>query len=385
MADTASPTDATVEFRLPSLGSDMDSGIVLAWRVEPGATVRKGDVLLDVDTEKAEIEVEVWQDAVVAEILVAPGTEVPVGTPLALLRPLGAAPARAAEPAPAQGPSAPASAVPARPTPTTAPDRAPVATMAYAMPTPRTVYWSVPGVAAARPSPAEPAAPAAPRDRGERMRGVIANLMSRSNAEIPHYHLVHEVDLGTAMAWLEATNAERSVADRILPAALLLRAVALATRDHPEVNGSWTDDGFVPASGVHLGVAIHLRSGGLVTPAITDADTLGLGELMARLRDLVNRSRAGKLKGSEMTGSTLTVTNLGDQGVDAVLGVIHPPQAALVGVGRISERPAVVDGAVVARPGVTITLAADHRATDGHVGSRFLQAIAAYLQTPQEL
>jgi pyruvate dehydrogenase E2 component (dihydrolipoamide acetyltransferase) len=175
------------------------------------------------------------------------------------------------------------------------------------------------------------------------------------------------------------------VSERLVPAALLLKATALAVRKHPELNGFWVDDAFVPGSGVHLGVAIALRGGGLVAPAIHDADRLTVDEMMSAMKDLVGRASAGRLRGSEMSDPTLTVTNLGDQGVESVHGVIYPPQVALVGFGKVVDRPWAVDGMLAVRPVVTLTLAADHRATDGFSGGRLLATIDQLLQRPEAL
>jgi pyruvate dehydrogenase E2 component (dihydrolipoamide acetyltransferase) len=217
------------------------------------------------------------------------------------------------------------------------------------------------------------------------MRRAIAALMARSKREIPHYYLATHIDLRRALEWLERENTTRPVAERLLPAALLLKAVALAVHQVPEMNGLMKADQFTPSRAVHLGVAISLRQGGLIAPAIHDADRLTLGELMRTLRDLVSRARAGTLRGSEMADPTITVTNLGDQGVESVFGVIYPPQVALVGFGRIAERPWAAGGMVGARPTVTATLAADHRVSDGHRGGLFLAAIDRLLQQPEAL
>jgi pyruvate dehydrogenase E2 component (dihydrolipoamide acetyltransferase) len=217
------------------------------------------------------------------------------------------------------------------------------------------------------------------------MRATIATLMARSKREIPHYYLSTTVDLAAALTWMRERNRELPVTDRLVPAALVLKAVALALTRSPELNGFWVEDAFVPGSGIHLGVAVSLRGGGLVAPALHDADTLPVTELMAAMRDLVQRARAGRLRGSEMTDPTLTVTNLGDQGVEAVHGVIYPPQVALVGFGRVVDRPWAVDGMLTVRPVATLTLAADHRATDGFTGARFLNDVDRHLQTPEEL
>ena len=151
------------------------------------------------------------------------------------------------------------------------------------------------------------------------------------------------------------------------------------------MNGHWVDGGFRPAPAVHLGVAVSVRGGGLVAPAIRDADQLSLDELMTRLRDVARRTRAGALRSSELSDPTITVTNLGDLGVESVQGVIYPPQVALVGLGRVVDRPWAVGGLLGVRPLLTVTLAADHRASDGHRGGLFLTAITRHLESPEEL
>jgi pyruvate dehydrogenase E2 component (dihydrolipoamide acetyltransferase) len=252
------------------------------------------------------------------------------------------------------------------------------------------------GALAAQPptAAAAPAAQTAPARKPERpgkaeraqsMRQAIARLMARSKREIPHYYVSNTVDMGTAMTWLRERNRSLEMSQRLVPAALLLRATALTARQVPELNGYWTEDHFVPGTAVHLGVAISLRGGGLITPAIHHADDLAPGELIAKLRDMVNRARTGRLRSSELTDATITVTNLGDQGVESVTGVIYPPQVALVGFGKIAELPWAVGGLLGIRPVVVTTLAADHRATDGYTGGRFLTVIAELLQRPEEL
>ncbi|MGW1159766.1 2-oxo acid dehydrogenase subunit E2 [Streptomyces sp. NPDC002513] len=223
------------------------------------------------------------------------------------------------------------------------------------------------------------------KDRTAAMRQAIAGLMARANRDIPHYYLATTVDMAAAMDWLHEHNRRSPVAERLLPAALLLKAVALAVREVPALNGFWTDDHFAAGEGVHLGIAVSLRGGGLVAPALHDADTLELPRLMTALKDLVARARTGRLRSSEVSDSTITVTHLGDQGVEAVLGVIYPPQVALVGFGRIVDRPCAVNGLLGVRPVVTATLSADHRATDGVVGSRYLTAVDRLLQNPERL
>ena len=406
---------STVDFQLPSLGADMDVGTVLEWHVGVGDTVRRGDVVALVKTEKADIDIEVWDTGEIQEIVTPVGVEVPVGTVLARIETTEERGARLAPPRPPVPaveapptvtapvePAAPAPSVeerepailPPRAPPVTRPGLVPASPLARRLAGERgidlsAVAGSGPGGAVtardleAPPPPAPAAAP--PEAPAAAMRRAIAKLMARSKREIPHYYLQLDIDLEAALGWLEGVNAERPVADRILPAALFMKALATSAAQHPPMNGFWQNDAFRPSERVHLGVGVSLRGGGLIAPALHDADRLGVEELMVALRDLVGRARAGRLRGSEMSDPTITVTNLGDRGVNVVHGVIYPPQVALVGFGRVSSRPAVVDGVVVARRQVSATLAADHRASDGQVGARFLNTIDRLLQKPEAL
>ena len=209
--------------------------------------------------------------------------------------------------------------------------------------------------------------------------------MSRSNREIPHYYLDTEIDLSRPLQWLETENRNRSIRERILPVVLLVKAVAKALRDVPELNGYWLDNQLQVQPDIHIGFAVALREGGLIAPALHGVDQLSLPALMAAIGDLIDRTRTGRLRGSEMTDATISVTNLGDRGARTAFGVIYPPQVALVAFGRIMERPWAEGGMLGVRRCVTATLAADHRATDGHRGSQLLEALNRHLQQPEEL
>jgi len=386
-----------IEFKLPSLGADMDEGKLLEWKVEPGDAVKRGQVIAVVDTSKAAVDVEIWHDGVVEELITKPGETIPVGTVMAKLSGAGeAAPARAPAPAPA---SAPAKAVPPslrKPASPAARKRAHeldvdidkvAGTGPHGAVTLEDVEKAARPAAAPAPAPARAPAPApAPiTDRQAEMRKAIGAAMSRSKREIPHYYLSEAIPMHRALEHLARANEARPVTERVLMGALQLKAVALTLRQFPELNGFWRDGGFQPGAGVHVGVAISLRQGGLVAPAIHDVDQRSLEDLMRALADLVKRARAGSLRSSEMSDPTITVTNLGEQGVEAVYGVIYPPQVALVGFGRIAERAWAEDGALRAAPVVTATLSGDHRASDGHRGARFLAALREQLQRPEEL
>ncbi len=407
------------DFLMPSLGADMEVGTVLQWLVKPGDAVKRGDIVAVVDTEKATIEVEIFQTGVIQKIIVPEGEKVPVGTLLAVLAVDGEVVAatpevkpkpvtRIAPPPPAPPPVA---VKPLPPPPRmhisplamrvaldlkvdlttvkgTGPDgaitKADVERAATAPPTPA----HAPPFAAAveAPAPARPMKPVvAPIDHHAAMRKVIAAAMARSKREIPHYYLGTHIDMGKAMEWLQAENLKRPVTERLLYSVLLLRAVALAVREVPEMNGFWIDSAFKPSAAVHVGFAISIRQGGLIAPAIHDVDQKSLSEIMVNLRDLVKRVRAGVLRSSEIADATITVTSLGEQGVETVFGVIYPPQVALVGFGKIVETPRARGGMVGSRPVMTASLSGDHRASDGHRGGLFLAAIERLLQEPEEL
>ncbi len=385
---------------MPILGADMTAGTLIAWRKRPGDRVARGDIIAEVETEKGLIDVEVFVGGVLERILVEPGATVPTGTVLATIRedapsvaphPAVAAPAA---PAPAAGmPGAPGPGPRVRVSPLA---RKLAATLGI---DPTTLRGTGAGgavtredveraAAARRPAAvpgAAPAAPVRPRLDVARMRQAIAAAMARSKREIPHYYVAHTIDLHRALAWLAEENARRPVTERLLYGVLLIKAVALALHEVPELNGLWRGDRVEPSAAVHVGVAISLRGGGLIAPALHDADGQPLGALMGALRDLVQRARGGGLRSSELSDATITVTSLGEQGVDSVLGIVYPPQVAIVGFGRIVERPWVVDGAVRPRPVVTATLSADHRVSDGHRGGLFLAAVERLLQSPERL
>lgn len=485
------------EFVMPSLGADMESGTFVEWLVQPGETVRRGQVVCVVETQKGAVEVEIWESGIVERLVAEPGQTIPVGGVMAIIA--------AEEEATATAPAAPVAPVVRvaegreagkgmqvapvaagarlrRQSRRMAPGMRPrddeaattltagghIATSAGERSTPMTrervkatpaarrraaelgielagvapggaggvvrlgdverlasaasgavvgakrqgrpsgkawgeasgelpstvlgkVSVEVPGTLPAktpgevRGKPTREPAPAVTDARKAAMRDAIAAAMARSNRDIPHYYLGTTIDVEAALAWLEARNEGLPVAERALFAVPLLRAVVRALADVPALNGWCVEGRFEAVPSVNLGVAIALRGGGLVTPALRDAGRLGFAELSARLRDLLMRARSGRLRSSELTDTTITVTNLGDLGVETVYGVIYPPQVALVGFGRVTERPWAQDGKLWVARTVRATLAADHRVTDGAVGARFLARLAGYLHEPETL
>ena len=448
---------------MPSLGADMDRGTLLEWKVAPGDTVNKGDLIAVIDTEKSDIDAESFHSGVVTELLVEEGTEVEVGTPLAIIDDGASAPQGEPEATPATTtlPEPPAAHRPVVHSPivrrlaeergidlstvqgtgpggavtrrdldaVTAPQASspptagrPATGRVRSSPLARrrademgVDLGSVTGTgpdeavtvadveAAAgelpRTPPTEPSRePSTERterasadqhaERGDRsatVRAATGRLMARSKREIPHYYLSTAIDLSDALDWLERTNRDRAITERVLPAALLLRAVVVALTDQPRLNGWWVDDELVMSDRVDLGVGVTLRGGGLIAPVIPAAETLDLDQTMDALRGIVSRARSGRIKGTDLGEASITVTNLGDQGVESVYGVIAPPQVAVVGFGAISERPVAVDGMLGVRTVVTATLSADHRSTDGHEGARYLSALDRLLHEPEAL
>jgi pyruvate dehydrogenase E2 component (dihydrolipoamide acetyltransferase) len=392
------------EFTMPSLGSDMEAGTLIEWLIEPGQKVSKGDIVAVVETQKGAIDIEVFQDGTVHELIVPLDTKVPVGTTLAIILGEGEAPPPAGEAAksiePAEAGPGPNSESPT-PAPTPKPatpvtgERKRVSPRARKLAAERSIdlaevqgtgpHGSVTyeDVESYVPRTEVVAKPKTRPSAAEGMRQAIAATMSRANRDIPHYYLTTSVDLTDTVAWLEARNAERSVTERILPAALFMKATARALAKHPGLNGRWENDRFEPASSVHLGMVINLRGGGLVAPAIHDANTLDLDDLMAKLRELVKRARARNLRSSEMSDPTATLTNLGDSGVEVVQGVIFPPQVALIGFGAVLRRPWIVGDEIQPRSVLQLSLAADHRASDGQLGAKFLRTLSDELRNPE--
>ncbi len=385
------------DFVMPTLGADMTEGTLVQWKKREGDRITKGEIIAEVDTEKAAIDVECHTTGLIERLLTKPGDKVPVGTVMAVIREEGR---------PATGPIpqqtvAPPAAPPVidrvdlvSPAPSQA-GRLRISPAARKLAAERGIdpaglQGTGPDGAITldditRAPVAAGTAPLTAADRQARMRQTIAAAMARSKREIPHYYLSTTIDMGRALTWLKQANEERPVTERLLYGVLLIKAVALALRQVPELNALWKDGEAVRCERIHIGTAISLRQGGLVAPALHDADRLTLHELMQNFQDLVKRARAGSLRSSEMSDPTITVTSLGEQGVETVFGVIYPPQVALVGFGKVVERPWVVNGQVVPRPVVMASLSADHRVTDGHRGGLLLAEIDHLLQEPQSL
>ncbi|MDE2467085.1 MAG: 2-oxo acid dehydrogenase subunit E2 [Alphaproteobacteria bacterium] len=387
------------EFRMPSLGADMEAGTLVEWLKNPGDAVHRGDIVAVVETDKGAIEVEIFMDGTMGKQLVVPETKVPVGTPLAIIvgtaEEMPQAPRHEEKVPPPSAIVVPAKGIAA----VTKGLRISPAARKLAVerglsfdaltgsgPEGAIVLGDV-EKALATGGQTPPAV--IPRARGldmDKMRRAIAAAMAKSKREIPHYYLATNIDVSRAQDWLTQTNTTREPDARLLMATLTLKAVALALRKYPKFNGFYDQlRGFTAADCIHIGTAIAIRGGGLISPAIHDCDKLSLDEMMVKLRDLVARAREGRLRSSELTDPTITVSSLGERGVESLYGIIYPPQVAIVGLGKVTSQPVAIGQKIEVRPVMTATLAADHRVTDGHLGSRFLNEVVALLQEPGEL
>ena len=428
-----------IEFLMPSLGADMEDGTLVEWRKKPGDPIKRGDIIAEVDTQKGLIEIEVFEGGILENYLIAEGDKVPVGTPMATIKSGGTAgdiaektPEKESEPHPIQekketaetkttiqpeGVARVSEEKPSEEKPSeekiSAEKPSEEKPRIKASPLARTIAEAnqvdlstitgtgeggaitkadVEKVLAEKPAPKpvekpqlspEPAAGLKVPPQ-EAMRAAVAAAMSFSNREIPHYYLEKRIDMHATMTWLKETNQQREISTRLLPAVLFIKAVAKAIDSNPALNAVW-DHGLQIKNEINIGFVVSLRSGGLLIPAIKNADTKSVEEIMAALNDIIPRARAMKLRSSELSDSTVTITSLGENGADKVFGVIYPPQVAIIGFGSIVTEAVVHKGMLAMRPVVHVTLAGDHRATDGLTGSRFLETLNNHLQNPNDL
>lgn len=388
-----------IEFKMPSLGADMEDGTLVEWRKKPGDLVKRGDIIAEIETQKGLIEIEIFEEGKVDQLLLQVGDKVKVGTTIAVIN-------DGAESAPHQKPAIeiPETIKPDEIKPMdmesaheSVPHRVKISPLARRMAEDSGIQIGdltgtgeggaitredVEMAISAQTSKTEK--PISPVDPGLGIRLAVAAAMSKSNREIPHYYLESRIDMSNALAWLSETNVKRSPKDRLLPVVLYIKAAALALKQCPELNAEWKN-GLILKKEINIGFVVSLKAGGIIVPAIHNADQKSLDQLMADLNDLIPRARNLKLRSSELSDSTFTLTSIGESGADTLYGIIYPPQTGLIGIGRISEQPWAENGMLDVRSCVSVTLAADHRASDGLSGSRFLSAFNQFLQKPETI
>ena len=408
------------EVIMPQMGFDMKEGTLVRWIKRGGDEVASGDIIAEIETDKAVVEIEAFDSGVLRQTLIGEGTTVPVGEIIAVIagsdeklekRPAPkTAPAKApaASPPPAAAPSAPAPASAARGEVKASPLAKreaqklgiDIAAVPGTGPNGRVTKKDVTDFAAgaakapeAAPAPSAPAAPvvsaptAGPK-RGEvvalsKMRDAIARSMSFSKQNIPHVYLTAAVDMTDAARLRTQLNAALPD-EKISFNDMVLKACAMALVKHPLMNASYTDAGIDVKQRVNVGMAIALETG-LVAPAILDTDTLTLRAIAQQTKALAARARDGKLSAEEYTGATFNVTNLGMYGVEEFTAIITPPQAAALAVGSVTPSPVVRDGQVQVADLMRITLSLDHRVADGAQGAEFLAEVRRLLEVPAAL
>jgi pyruvate dehydrogenase E2 component (dihydrolipoamide acetyltransferase) len=454
---------------MPALGMAQDTGRLIRWLVEPGAAVNKGDPLMEVETDKAVVEIEAPASGILAQVTAAAGDEVPVTHVIAVIIAPGelsvtpgAAFAPAAESTAPQAPSP----LPSAGAPAASPLAVRIATehgvdlrlivpqgdrvekadvLAYveardratrdratteagprrvlASPKARrlaaeqglalaTLRGTGPDgaiqasdvqaamtrpaaaapVAGAMPPPGPPSLnmqpPPASAETMSTIWRVMAERITQCWTSVPHFYLVREVNAERLIAWrarlLKRSSEEAALAEKITFTDLLTMIVAAALVRHPRVNASWRDGAIVSGSGIHVGIAVAVEDG-LVVPVIHDANRLGVSEIARRRQELMGRAQAGSLRPEDLSGGTFTISNLGMYGVDAFNAIVNPPQAAILAVGRISDRVVAVNGQPAVRPTLILSLSFDHRVVDGARGAAFLDTLADLIEEPLAL
>lgn len=388
-----------IEFLMPNLGADMEDGTLVEWRKKKGDTLKRGDIIAEVETQKGLIEIEVFEEGIIDELLIEEGTKVPVGTPMALI---STATEKQVVPVTKKSER---KATKEKPETVTKPEKVKASPLAKRIASEHKIDLSqIQGtgendaitkddvekaIAQKQKGVANQEVPSATtedktKSTSNTIRAAVASAMEKSNREIPHYYLEKTIDMTKVLAWMKVANKERPVKQRLLPAALLIKAAALSLQEVPELNAIW-DNGLRIKSDINIGFVVSLRDGGIIVPAIHAANLKTVDEIMGKLNDIIPRAKALKLRSSELSDSTITITSIGEGGADSVYGIIYPPQVAIIGFGSISEQPFAENGMLGVHPVVHATLAADHRATDGLTGSRFLTALNSHLQNPESL
>jgi pyruvate dehydrogenase E2 component (dihydrolipoyllysine-residue acetyltransferase) len=368
---------------MPALELAQETGKVLRWLKSPGDTVRKGESIVEIETDKVTVEIEAPASGVLREVTAHAGDVVPVGQAIALIVAPGEA--GAVGPTPVATP-APAATVPA-------------ARLAAASPKARrlaaergrdvsALRGSGPGGAVLAADVATAKLPAAPSAHSVEAPGVstvwriMAERMTASWTTAPHFYLVREVNVSRLVSWLE--KARKQTGAHVTYTDLLVKLVAAAISQHPAVNASWKDGAIVRNADINIGLAVAIDDG-LVVPVLHRADTLSLAELATRREDLVSRAQAGKLRPPDIQGGGFTISNLGMYGVDAFNAIVNPPQAAILAVGRIADRVVALNGQPAVQPTMVLTLSCDHRALDGARAAQFLGALAELIEEPLAL
>ncbi|MFV5685260.1 dihydrolipoamide acetyltransferase family protein [Flavobacterium sp. GB2R13] len=466
-----------IEFLMPSLGADMEDATLIEWKKKPGDTVKRGDIIAEVETQKELIEIEIFEEGIIAELLFKEGAKIPVGTVMALINSnevtletkkeekipeqesIPLQPIEEKETEPIYVPKVEETPIKETPLYQRSNDDNPIGFQKTTETEPNvaipkdTVDNTIEKIEAddnridtLKTTETEPDVAITKDDvdntiekieaddnrtdtlkttetetetepdvaitkdnvddtiekieienteilldesekqgnTAEGIRTAVAAAMSKSKREIPHYYLEKKINLTNTLAWLQIANEHRVVKNQLLPVALMIKATAKSLLEFPDLNAIW-DNGLQLKKDINIGFVVSLRTGGIIVPAIHQVDKKNVDEIMDALNEIIPRARAMRLQSSEWNDSTITITNISDGGADSIFGIIHPPQVAIIGFGNILEQPHAENGMIGICPFVNVTLAGDHRATDGLIGSRFLITLNKHLQNPELL
>ncbi len=402
-----------IEVVMPQMGADMTEGTLIRWLKNPGDTVARGDIIAEIETDKATVELEAFEAGVLRQVVAAEGDVVPVGEVIALLGDADEEMPEVERRAPSEKPTPRAVAAPTAdgtggdldarrvrvsPVARRIADDAGIdlAEVTGSGPDGRILRRDVEeaitvrdhhapaGVPTVEPAPPPPPPPPARVEPLSRMRSAIARNMTDAKQQQPHYYLTVDVDMTEAMAFRRHVNLVLHGPERVSVNDLLVRACAVALASHPKFNASLTDEGIQYHEQMDINIGVALDEG-LIAPALLDVAAKPLPQIAEESKALVERARAGKLRAEEYSSGTFTITNLGAYGIDVLVGIINAGQAAILGAGSVTERPAVVDGDLAVRQLMTLALSADHRVTDGAEGARFLKEIQTVLENPTRL
>ncbi len=405
---------------MPQMGYDMREGTVVRWYKQEGETVDRGEVIADIETDKATVEFEAYTGGVLGRIVAEAGVAVPVGELIAIITEPGESVPEVAAPAPGPAQAAPAAPPPApaaaEPEPPAAPAPAsdggvrasPIArrlarergidlslvtgTGPNGRITERDVENYQAPAAAAEPAPApapavtaEPvAAPADSRVELSRMRQTIARVTSDSKSTAPHFYVTAEIDMGQAMALRRDVNDASDPENRVSVNDLMVKACALALAKHPKFNSFYRGDHLEVHGAMNIGIAIALESG-LILPGVSNCESKSLLQIAAATKDLIARANSGTLRNEEYSSTTFSISNMGMFDVESFTAIIYPPHAAILAVGSVKQQPVVRDGELTVGTMMKATLSTDHRVADGAEAAQFLMEIKRVLENPVSL
>ena len=400
---------------MPQMGYDMREGTVVRWYKQEGETVDRGEVIADIETDKATVEFEAYTGGVLGRIVAEAGVAVPVGELIAIITEPGESVPEVAAPAPAPAAAPPAVPAPApaaaEPTPAATPAPAtdggvrasPIArrlarergidlalvtgTGPNGRITERDVESYQAAPAAPEPAPAPAPAAAAPADSRielSRMRQTIARVTSDSKSTAPHFYVTAEIDMGKAMSLRRDVNDASDPENRVSVNDLMVKACALALTKHPKFNSFFRGDYLEVHSAMNIGIAIALESG-LILPGVSNCESKSLLQIAAATKDLIARANSGTLRNEEYSSTTFSISNMGMFDVESFTAIIYPPHAAILAVGSVKQQPVVRDGELAVGTMMKATLSTDHRVADGAEAAQFLMEIKRVLENPVSL